>query len=177
MAWGSDSIEVRALGASLGADVTDEDGSTELATWAAAVAAASCRLRRLFWRLSRLREAAVGAEGARLADERSCEARDDDERNPASTAHAATNDAGWSRNRILTPPGNSRTAHPMGVPPARERTSRAPWGGASCRAEVACLHCASTLRERERRRAKAEEERRASVQAKRRLIVKMSGCG
>ena len=116
--------------------MTDEDGSTELATWAAAVAAASCRLRRLFWRLSRLREAAVGAEGARLADERSCEARDDDERNPASTAHAATNDAGWSRNRILTPLGNSRTAHPMGVPPARERTSRAPWGG-GCRAEVA----------------------------------------
>ena len=125
-------MEVRALSASRGADVTDEDGSTELATWAAAVAAASCRLRRLFLRLSRLREAAVGAEEAWLAVERSCEARDADERSLTSTAHAATNAAGWSRNRILTPPGNSRTAHPMAPPVSRERAAEdSPWGKAA----------------------------------------------
>ena len=129
LAVGSDSIEVRALNASRGDDELDEDQSAELAG-AAAAAAASCRLRRLFLRLSRLREAAVGAEEAWLAGERSCEARDD-ERSLTSTAHAATNAAGWSRNRILTPPGNSRTAHPMAPPVSRERAAEdAPWGKA-----------------------------------------------
>jgi len=131
LAVGSDSIEVRALNASREADELDEDQSAELAG-AAAAAAASCRLRRLFLRLSRLREAAVGAEEARLAVERSCDAGDDDECNPASTAHAATNAAGWSRNRILTPPGNSRTAHPMAPPVSRERAAEdSPWGKAA----------------------------------------------
>ena len=84
IAQGSASLEVRAHCTSRGADDAaraDEDRPRAELAGAAAAAAASCRLRRLFWRLSRLREAAVGAEEAWLAGERSCKARDAAPRN------------------------------------------------------------------------------------------------